>query len=330
MASRFLFNEALWDELEARIPRAKVTRAAVAYVGSGGGGLLPLKKGDKLVVDMSLKAVRSGTTDPREVRKLLRKGVHVFTRASLHAKFFLIDRAVISGSSNISKHARHRLDEAAILTDDPATVRRASSTFDQLCTEPVRKDYLEKCIGEYRPPKFVPGIPEQHGRRRKVTRAKLWIIGGLRYTDIPEREQERATRVAETAEKKLLDFERCEVDYSHYPSRLRFFDQIRVEDWAVTCISDGKGFDVFPPARIMGLESYPRGGGKRRYLLLYEMPTGGGSIRWNAFRRHLPKNLAAARWSTPKTAPIVDDGDADAILRLWDPRGRFKGTGVKR
>ena len=154
MASRFLFNETLWAELEARIPKARVTRAAVAYVGSGASGLLPLKKGDKLVVDMSLKAVRSGTTDPREVKRLLRSGVQVFSRGSLHAKFFVIDRLVIAGSSNISKHARHHLDEAAILTDDAATVRRAVSTFDQLCTEPVRKDYLEKCIAEYRPPRL--------------------------------------------------------------------------------------------------------------------------------------------------------------------------------
>lgn len=327
MASRFLFNETLWAELEARIPKARVTRAAVAYVGSGAGGLLPLKKGDKLVVDMSLKAVRSGTTDPREVKRLLRRGVQVFSRGSLHAKFFVIDRLVIAGSSNISKHARHHLDEGAILTDDAATVRRAVSTFDQLCTEPIRKDYLEKCIAEYRPPRFLPGNPERRRRTTKVTRAKLWIVGGLRYIDIPEREEERAAAVTKAAEKKLLDFERSEVDYSHYPSRLRFFDQIRVGDWAVTCISDGKGFDVFPPARIMGIESYPRGGGKRRYLLLYEMPTGGTSVRWTAFRSRIPKSVPAARRSSPRTAPVVDDGDADAILRLWDARGRFKGRG---
>jgi phosphatidylserine/phosphatidylglycerophosphate/cardiolipin synthase-like enzyme len=155
MASRFLFNEALWDELGARIPKAKAVRAGVAYLGTGASALLPLRKGDKLVVDLSLRAVRSGTTDPREIQKFLRRGVEVFSRGSLHAKFFIIDKTTIAGSSNISKNAKDSLDEAAVLTDDPATTRRALATFEQLCTEPVRKDYLQKCLKEYRPTGFT-------------------------------------------------------------------------------------------------------------------------------------------------------------------------------
>jgi hypothetical protein len=50
MATRFLFNEALWQELSVRIAKAKA-QAAVAYLGSGASSLLPLKKGDGLVVD---------------------------------------------------------------------------------------------------------------------------------------------------------------------------------------------------------------------------------------------------------------------------------------
>lgn len=88
---------------------------------------------------MSLASVRSGTTNPNEVRKLLRRGVEVYSRGSLHAKFFIIGRQVIAGSSNVSKHAKEVLDEAAIVTDDAATVRRANQIFAQLCTEPGRR-----------------------------------------------------------------------------------------------------------------------------------------------------------------------------------------------
>jgi phosphatidylserine/phosphatidylglycerophosphate/cardiolipin synthase-like enzyme len=143
MVTRFLFNDALWSELASRIRRARRVHAAIAYVGSHVASLLPLRPGDRLVVDMSLTAVRSGATNPREIKKLLDRGVDVFTRRNLHAKFVVIDKCVISGSANISRHAREVLDEAAIITDDPIAVRRAEDTFDKMCTEPVRQEYLK-------------------------------------------------------------------------------------------------------------------------------------------------------------------------------------------
>ena len=324
MASRFLFNETLWSELSDRVPNAKTVRAAVAYLGKGASTLLSLKKGDKLVVDMSLRAVRSGTTDPREVRKFLRRGVDVFSRDSLHAKFFIIDGTVIAGSANISGHARNSLDEAAVLTDDGATVRRALATFEQLCNEPVRKDYLTKCIVEYRPPKFTPGTDRSGSRSRTITTAKVWIIGGLREMDIPDAEEAEIDRVVKRASKKRLDFERSEVDYTHYPSKLSFFSQLREGDQLITCVRSGRGFDVWPPGRFLGLESYPRGGGKRRYLVTCEAPTDAEPIRWTALRAAVPPSLLATRRPKPRTTPIVNDTDADALLRLWDARGRFR------
>jgi hypothetical protein len=325
MMSRFLFNEALWDELENRIPRAKVVRAAVAYIGTGGSALLPLRRGDKLVVDMSLRSVRSGTTDPKEIKKFLREGVSVFSRGSLHAKFFVTDGVLIAGSSNISRHAKDTLDEAALLTDDQAAIARAARTFDQLCTEPVRKNYLDKCIAEYRPPKFGNGPTASRKRRSKVTQARLWIIAGLRYVHIPEDEEAAVSRVVKKAEKKLLDFERSEVDYTHYTAPVGFFKQIREGDWVITCVKDKKGFDVSSPSRFLGIEDYPRGKGKRRYLLLLEKSTSGKAIRWSTFQQAAPTSIAAVHRANPRTRPIANDADADALLRLWNARGVFRG-----
>lgn len=319
MASRFLFNESLWSELTERVGKAKRTVAAVAYLGAGASKLVVLKKGDKLVVDMSLKAVRSGTTDPREVKKLLDKGVEVFSRAGLHAKFFVIDRVVIAGSSNISKHAHDYLDEAAVLTDDPAAV-----PLDGLCTEPVRKLYLERCIAEYRPPRLLPGAAEQGRSRAKLRQAKLWILGGLHYADLPEVEAGKEARVTRKARKRLRDYERCEVDYSHYARRFGFFDRLRVGDQLIICIRTARGFDVYPPARCLGVESYPRGGGKRRYLVLRESPSNAKTVSWAMLRRSLPRSGSLSSWPKPKTSPIVDEAEADAILRLWE-HGRFNG-----
>ncbi len=121
----FLSNETLWQNLSARIKAARHVDAAIAYFGQGGARLLPLRKGDRLIVDMSPAIVRAGGTDPREVEKLMLRGVKVFTRRNLHAKTVVSDNSVISGSANVSKHSQQVLDEAAILTNDQSAVRRA-------------------------------------------------------------------------------------------------------------------------------------------------------------------------------------------------------------
>jgi hypothetical protein len=97
-----------------------------------------------------------------------------------------------------------------------------------------------------------------------------------------------------------------------------------VGDWLIVCIGDGRGFDVWPPGRFLGVESYPRGGGKRRYLVAYEAPTDAKSIRWTALRAAVPPSVLAARKAKPRTSPIIDESDADAVLRLWDARARFR------
>jgi hypothetical protein len=323
MPSRFLFNDTLWDELGRRVAKAKNVAAAVAYLGSGASDLLPLRRGHRLVVDMSLRAVRAGSTDPKEVRKLLRRGVHVFTRASLHAKFLVIDRVVMAGSANISKRARTVHDEAAILTADPAAVARASTTFERLCTEPIRKEYLAKCIAEYRPPKGSPATRGgKHGPGR-LEPAKLWVIGGLRYQDLPENEHVLADRIRRKVA-KLLSYERTEVDDIHFPTRPRFFDAIREDDWCITCIRDGQSFDVWPPARVIRKDTYPRGDGRRRYLLLFEVPSGRKPVSWRKVRTSIRATIRALDRPKPRTTAVQDDDQADALLRLWDSRGKFR------
>ena len=121
----FLSNETLWKTVTAIVKAASHVDAAVAYFGQGGSHLLPLKKGDRLIVNMSISTVRAGATDPREIEKLMKRGVQAFSRRNLHAKIVVADKSVISGSANVSKRADDLLDEAAIWTNDPAVLRRA-------------------------------------------------------------------------------------------------------------------------------------------------------------------------------------------------------------
>ncbi|MEI7837864.1 MAG: hypothetical protein WCK05_15795 [Planctomycetota bacterium] len=96
--TRFLSNETLWAALRATAGQAKTVQAAIAFVGMGGAKLLPLKRGDTLLVDMSLGTVKRGGTDPKAVRTPMRRGVQVFTRAGLHTKCLLAGNTLIAGS----------------------------------------------------------------------------------------------------------------------------------------------------------------------------------------------------------------------------------------
>ena len=95
MGTRFLTSEPLWNEIRNRVRRAKHARVAVAYFGTGRSKLLPLRRGHKLVVDLSIASVRQGVTNPSEIRTLQRRGVEVFSRGTLHSKFFLFDETLI-------------------------------------------------------------------------------------------------------------------------------------------------------------------------------------------------------------------------------------------
>jgi hypothetical protein len=323
MTSRFLFNETLWSELLDRVPSANHVDAAIAYFGDGGSSLLPLRSGDRLVVDMSMRSVRAGSTNPYEIRKLLKRGVEVFSRGSLHAKYFLIDNTLIAGSSNISKHACNVLDEAAVLTTDAAAVARARAVLARLCTEPVRKDYLDKCIKEYRPPKFKGNVRGSTTKKR-LRIGKLWIIGGLHYFDPPESEESAVERALAEVKKHHRHYERSEIDYNTYPRKQGYFDMLREGDWLISCVRKSSGFDVQPPARFLGIKSYPREAGKRCYLVVYESPTAGKNTRWTELRRNAPSTVAAVQRPKPRTMPVGSDEEADALLRLWTPLGTFK------
>jgi hypothetical protein len=323
--TRFLSNDSLWSELRERLKAAKSCKVAVAFLGTGGADLLPLKKGDALVVDLGIETVRQGLTSPKEVQRLIRRGVRVFTRSTLHAKFFLCDRVLIVGSANASRNSQRRLDEAASLTTDPVAIRRAAAFFEQLCTEPVRPEYLKVCLRAYRPPKFGGnGTPSASSRQRRVVEAKLWFIGGLRSIETPEHEQDQIAAIEKDAAARLRDPANTEITWSRYLEKPRFLNHIRVGDWVVECVKDDARIrHVHPPAQVLGIPSYARSGGKRVYLLVSEAATAGEPMKLSKFRHRIRHVVPELDKASPRTRPIPSDTEADAILRLWTSSSRI-------
>jgi len=320
-SSRFVRNRELWGALQEHARKATGVQAAVAYFGRGGAKLLPLKKGDTLVVDMSLGAVRQGVTDPRELGTLMKRGVAIFSRPSLHAKFIITDRTLIASSANVSRNSRDILDEAGIITTDPAAVRRAADFFDKLCTSPVSQKYLRKCIAEYRPPKFKAAAekPATKSRSHHVQEASLWFIGGLQV----EEETPLMERLAKRAEKKLKIPEKNEVGWIHYHAKPKFLRGIRMGDWIVDCMKDGNTRHVGPPAQVLSVEEGEVPAGKKYTAVMLETPSDGEWMALAQFRRKIRAVEPSLDKPSPRTRPIQNTDHADRILRLWTPRGKI-------
>ena len=325
--TRFLSNNSLWDELYHHVKFSSSVKAAVAFLGNGGADMLPLKKGDTLVVNLGLQTVRQGATSPMEIKRLMRRGVKVFTRSSLHAKFFICGKSLFVGSANVSKNSQNNLDEAATLTSEGVAIRRAASFFDKLCTEPVRPEYLKLCLQSYRPPRFSRFKKDSNNsRQQRIEGAKLWFMGGLVYKDLPESAKNRADDIVKRAAKKLKNPKGFFIDYTFFNYKTQYYQKIRLGDWLVNCILDKTNGrrEVQCPRQVVERNSIPAKKGRRTYLLLSEAPTNGQVISLARFRRKIRKVLPRLDKKNPRTSPIVHNQAADSILSLWTPSGRAK------
>lgn len=319
----FLSNEILWKTVTTEVKAASHVDAAVAYFGQGGSRLLPLKKGDRLIVNMSIATVRAGATDPREIEKLINRGVLVFSRRNLHAKLVVADKSVISGSANVSKRAEDLLDEAAIWTNDPAVLRRAKKFIDGLCTEPVRPDYLAKCKENYRPPRINGGQLDAPKKQSRVKHAKLWIVN-LVESSIPDDELTRYEKGEVRAAKLIKDADRFETASFHWSREPRIAKDLEDGDWFIQVIKyKDRSTLVYPPGQFRSLDIYGRGNGKKRWVFHLEVPKRGESMEWNRFHTRAKSALGSSASMSPRTKPIRDIRAADFILSLWTPAGRL-------
>jgi hypothetical protein len=321
--SRFLINEDLWRTAKRLVSRGKGLRAAIAYFGQNGASLLPFREGDTLVVDLSIPSVRAGQSDPREIEKLLDRGVEIFTRSNLHAKIIATDRETLVGSANASARAQKVLDEAAILTSDPAAVRRARDFVASLCNEPVRYEYLALCKREYRPPRFPNNSGQRpRGAGRRARPAKLWIIG-LHEGKIPESEKKRLAQGEQRAKVMIRRRQRSEPSHFWWSTKPAFAAVLRPGDWIICATRDVNGrIDVSPPGQFLFLDTYPRGHGRHRYVFHLEVPRQGQAVTWAQFRRAARKVALLRLTNRPRTRSVFDLASADALLRLWTARGR--------
>jgi hypothetical protein len=322
--THFLVNEGIWQSISDLVNTARHVDAAVAYFGDTGAKLLPLKSGHRLVVDMSLPTVKAGSTDPYEIQKLLDRGVLVFSRRNLHAKLVIADRTVLVGSANISTNSRDNLDEAAVLIKDDWVLKQAQAFFDQLCTEPVRSEYLEACKSAYKPPHTSYHRASGAKSNRRIQHAKLWIVNLIDYATLPESEWDRYEESENKAAEMLKDTSRSSLQSFHWSHKPKMADELETGDWVIQCTRHkDKTITVAPPGQLIWMDQYIRNSktGKERYVFHLELPKRIQTMDWAVFKQAM-ESILGEKVSLPRTKPIRDPKKADDLLRLWTPRGR--------
>jgi phosphatidylserine/phosphatidylglycerophosphate/cardiolipin synthase-like enzyme len=199
-----ILSHNLWREISAHAAKAKRRHAAIAYVTED---LLGLKRGDVLVTDASPSAIRSGETNAKLLKTLLRRGVAVHSCASLHAKVIVLDEVAVIGSGNMSRASRSALIEAAVMTDAPTTVSAVASLIAQLVRQSpaLESDAIEKLCAIEVIRRGGPTTAGNPKRRAKVVPLghNTWLLGVCELDEDLDWEQQRLvdSTTAELAER---------------------------------------------------------------------------------------------------------------------------------
>jgi hypothetical protein len=132
---RFHSKSSVWPAIQARVKvHKKQVICAIAFVGVEAPSILPLRKGDVLVCNASLSAIKQGSTSALALERFQKKGVVIYSQPRLHGKVVVLSNRAFVGSANASKHSERDLYEATLETTNEKMVASARSFVLDLST----------------------------------------------------------------------------------------------------------------------------------------------------------------------------------------------------
>jgi len=181
----------------------------VPYLGSGASRILKLSKGSVLVVNASDGAIRGGQTNPFEILKFIKKGINVYSFASLHAKVYIFGDTAIIGSNNVSSNSENNLMEAAIETTDNKVVSEAKLFIKHLLVDQITPQHAVNLTKIYTPPRMPGGNRRKTGKQIWKNQDKpCWIVAIYRNYDKDDRAVEKEE---EPNAEKLINTEKYRI-----------------------------------------------------------------------------------------------------------------------
>jgi|SRR5216683_2998370 hypothetical protein len=306
-----LLTRRIWPTLTAAAKSSRVRPAvAVAYFGQGAAKLLPLPNGSRLVVDASENAVKSGQTCPAELKKLLKRGVRIYSRNNLHAKIFVFGPKAFIGSANVSRNSAHTLHEAMVVTTDAEAVAAAKEFVRGLCVQELGPETLSYLGKLYRPPQ-LSGAARRQGPNPKrggsddLPRVRL---AQLHLIDPPVESENAQEAGRKIAAKRMEQPRRHELDEFWHSGMY----SARPGDIVVQVLHEGGDRHmVSPPGTVLHTRKWRRGKSNLTFVFV-ELPA----------QRRLSLDKLARRLGRGSKKRLyregqVNRGFAERLLQAW-------------
>ena len=172
-----LLCDDVWDRLRQLSKKSKRRSIAVAFLSDP--YLVKLRHGDLLIVDASDGRIKCGETSAKALASILRKRTAIFSLPNLHAKVFVFDDTAIIGSTNVSRNSSLALIEAALVTDDRATVSQTLALIESLKEKATKVDsqFIAR-ISKIKVQKRKGAGPSQKGWPKVGNLGtRTWIVG---------------------------------------------------------------------------------------------------------------------------------------------------------
>lgn len=310
---RFDAGPGTWKAITAAIRGSTGRRrAAIAFVTPAGQSLLPLRRGDELVVNASEPSLRSHATDPSALQAWTEKGVKAWSHGQLHAKVIVADDIAIVGSANASLSASSRLAEAVLITDSRTVIKEVNRFIDQLqrVADQVDHDFLERALRLYTTssPRFQ--VPGASGNAPAQT-----LLGEPPWTiRVAE-----ATQAASAAAERAFEHERQSFSRSSRGFSLSYYETERetASKWApgellVMLWWDGDQGLLTAPAQILEVVRVPR---TSRCIAVFRQDPQLNDLTVDEVNERLA-DADARRIHSPRT--IRSQQAAGALLGCWD------------
>jgi len=228
-----------------------------------------LSNGSRLVVDASEHTVEAGLTCPKELLKLQKRGVNIYSVPNLHAKVFVLGSAAFIGSTNVSDSSACRLLEALLMTTEKSAVDGARQFVRDLCLYELTPRVLQRLAKKWRPPKTgkpSTGPEDDDGTGPIHPVLPRVVIAQLSRDQFTESEEEEhsagmkiAGRLKKPSKEYIVDSFQSVVGPSYRPC------DIVVVVWSV----DKKPVVVRPPANVLHVK-HVRCDGKRSTFVYME------------------------------------------------------------
>lgn len=312
MTSQFLQTN-LWVKITSLAKHARRKYVATAYLGKGAPKLLPLGKGDVLVVDLREDTVRAGQVNPFEVEEYLRRGVEVHSYPSLHAKVFIFDRKAIIASANVSSHSKNSLVECGVLVTDTDVVNSARGFVTSLMGAPATPAYVKSLKKYYHPPRITSN---RDSRRDRTDFPNLWIER-VDPCDFDKKENRLMREGTVVARKRVKDKKKYDLDVIRYGIKYGLGQRAKCGDLMIQIWSDGDEPPlVYPPSRIVYLKPYTSSRRTMRKLVFVEEPRNPKTFEWKGFAREI-KKLGVPRVTEKMGREIRNADTQHAIQGLW-------------